>query len=83
SRSISAGAFSTLDVSLEVANILSLTLDWIVMDIARTRLSFTLPFYSTHQPLHSIYRSVTQIILQYWKASIIFLRPTHPSDPLS
>ncbi|GKF50639.1 hypothetical protein Tco_0147106, partial [Tanacetum coccineum] len=38
SRSISADAFSTLDVSLEVANILSLTLDWIVMDIALTRL---------------------------------------------
>ncbi|GKF10738.1 hypothetical protein Tco_0048664 [Tanacetum coccineum] len=36
SRSISAGAFSTLDVALEVANILSLTLDWIVIDIALT-----------------------------------------------
>ncbi|GJT46778.1 retrovirus-related pol polyprotein from transposon TNT 1-94 [Tanacetum coccineum] len=64
SHNISAGAFSTLDVSLRVANILSLTLDWIVMNIALTRLSFTLPFYSMHQPLHLIYRSVTQIILQ-------------------
>ncbi|GJX74211.1 hypothetical protein Tco_0312806 [Tanacetum coccineum] len=43
SRSISAGAFSTLDVSLGVANILSLTSNWIVIDIALTCLSFTLP----------------------------------------
>ncbi|GKC87506.1 hypothetical protein Tco_1148155, partial [Tanacetum coccineum] len=75
SRSISAGAFSTLDVSLEVANILSLTLDWIVMDIALTRLSFPLPFYSTHQPLHLIYRSVTQIILQSLESLFSFCAP--------
>nr|GEW49127.1 putative reverse transcriptase domain-containing protein [Tanacetum cinerariifolium] len=68
SRNISAGAFSTLDVLLGVANILSLTLDWIVMDIALTRLSFTLLFYSMHQPLHLIYRSKRRVKLRRVRA---------------